>query len=203
MNGLTGKRVGARNRVAELRDLIQAPSVGTRSLDLARRAGALSETFSRMGATLSNPVLISGQPQFAALPLLAGQVVTKIVFFSGSTPLAGGKNQWFALWGASLNRLAVTSDDGSAAWAANTEKQLALTTPYTVPADGLYYVSVMVNATTVPNLIGINSVALGPGRLDPILFGRDQTNTGQTGPASAPAVATLTPNAGYPWAWVG
>ncbi len=58
------------------------------------------------------------------------------------------------LFDSSRNQLAVTSNDTTTAWAANTVKTLLVTTPYTVTTSGLYYVGIMVAATTVPTLKG-------------------------------------------------
>lgn len=174
--------------------------VSARALSLARRATALTETYSRLGAPLQNQaILASGTLQLVALPVTAGMVISAITFVSATTALAGGSNQWFALYDNSLNLLATTADDTSTAWAANAEKTLTLTAPFTVPSDALYYLGIVVVATTPPSLIGVgsSSVPLGMG---PALAGRDNTHTGLTNPASAPAVASLSSVGGYPWA---
>jgi len=169
---------------------------------LARRTGALAETFSRLGQGIGNQAaLVSGQLQFIAIPLLAGTTVSRITFEAGTTPLSGGNNQWFALWSFALAQLGITNDDTSTAWSASAEKGLNLVTPYVIPISSLYYLSCMVNAATPPSLMGIAANS-GPASLAPMLGARDSTHTGLTNPASAPAPPTLSANGSYPWAWV-
>lgn len=177
--------------------------VGPRAIAITRRSLATAETFPRMGATLgSQSALVSGQQQFVAITLLAGMTITSIVFYSGGTALAAGTNQWFGLWDSSRNQLRLTSDDGANAWAANAEKSLNLTTPYVISADGLYYLSCMVAGGTLPTLIGVASSGAHLGAA-PVLGGRDQTNTGLTTPATAPATAATLASAGvYLYAYV-
>ena len=49
--------------------------------------------------------------------------------------------------------LGQTADQTTGAIAANSVKDLALTTPYQVEKAGLYYVGIMVKATTVPSVV--------------------------------------------------
>jgi hypothetical protein len=90
-----------------------------------------------------------------ALPLCAGDVVTKLAFKSGATAAVVPANWWFALYDTAGNLLSQTADQLTAAWALDTVKDLALVTPYTAPAPGVYYAGVMVKATTPPSLIGV------------------------------------------------
>lgn len=172
--------------------------------DLVARTNSLAETYSRIGASMLNTVaaLVTGDEFLVAIPLRAGMLVSTIVFYSGGTALSGGSNQWFSLRNSSLGLLGVTSDDTSTAWAANAEKPLNLATAYLVPSNGLYYLGIMVNATTVPTLSGVNSISGALGGLAPVLTGRDQTHTGLTNPASAPTTSTLATTGAYPWAYV-
>lgn len=88
------------------------------------------------------------------ITLPIGAVISNITFFSGGTALSSGNHQYFGLYDSTRTRLAVTADDTSTAWAARTKKTLALTSPYTVTATGLYYVAILVDATTVPTIVG-------------------------------------------------
>lgn len=168
-----------------------------------RRSGAIAEAFPRWVAKMENlsAALTSGQQLFAPLVLQAGQVISQIGFWSGTTALSGGSNQWFGLWDVSRNKLAVTNDDTTTAWGANAEKLLTIATPYVVSSDGLYYASIMINATTVPTLLGISTQGNITGAV-PVLTARDTTNTGLTNPASAPATATFALAGSLPWAYV-
>jgi len=102
-------------------------------------------------AALTTQVMTS-----VALYLEAGDVVTNLTFCAATTAAGTPTNWWFALYdtAATPALLRQTADQTSTAWAANTAKTLALATPYTVPATGVYYAAVHVKATTVPTLLG-------------------------------------------------
>lgn len=161
--------------------------------------GVLAESYARDTGTGSQNVLTSGRQSFVAVYLNAGEVVTSITFTSGSsTGASGATNIWFSLYSAAAAKLAVTADDAASGWAVGVRKTLALATPYTVPTSGIYYVGVMVAATTVNQLLGISqntNIALLP----PIVAGIDNTNTGLTTPATAPATAVFTANGLMPY----
>lgn len=164
------------------------------------RTGAITETMPRTAMSSAGlAFLVSGQQSFVAVPLLAGQTVNNITFYSGTTAVVTPTHQWFSLYDASGNKLAVTSDDTTTAWAAQTEKTLALTAPFTVTSSGLYYFGCTVAAATVPTMCGIagnNGYTLAPA-----IAARDTTHTGLTDPTTAPAVAALVGLASHPWAW--
>ena len=81
-------------------------------------------------------------------------VVTSLSFVAGNTALASGTAGWHALYDSSGNLLRQSAAQGATAWAANTARKLALTSPYTVPADGWYIVATSTTASTVQTLIG-------------------------------------------------
>ncbi len=153
-----------------------------------RPSGSIAETFSRIGAPFANQAtLSSGRLQLVLIPLTAGQVISSITFVSSTTALASGTNQWFALFDAGRNQLAVTVDDGATAWASGSPKTLTITGGYTVPTTGAYYVGVVVVATTVPSLAGVAITTSAASVLAPVTCG--SSNTGLTTPASCPATA--------------
>lgn len=88
--------------------------------------------------------------------LRGGDVITNISVRSGATAANTPTNYWLALYSAAATPalLAQTADQTSTAWAANTTKTLALATPQTITADGIYWVGIMVTATTPPTLLG-------------------------------------------------
>lgn len=102
-------------------------------------------------AALTTQVMTS-----VAVYLEAGDVVTNLTFVSATTAAGTPTNWWFALYSSAATPalLRQTADQTSTAWAANTAKTVALSTPYAVPATGIYYAAVMVKATTVPTLAG-------------------------------------------------
>lgn len=169
---------------------------------LNRRTLAIAESFPRQIAANSS-ALVFGQMQFVAIPLLKGQIVSKIGFVSGTTAISGQTNQWFALWNSAVGLIGTTTDDTTTSWPANTEKALSMQANYTVLADALFYVSVLVAGATTPNsVLAIASNAAITG-LAPALQGRDTTHTLLTNPASAPSTATLAVSSIAPYAWVG
>ena len=93
-----------------------------------------------------------------SLPIkfVAGEVVTNLSFRSGATAAGTPLNWWFALYDDSATPalLAQTADQTTTAWAANTTKTLALATAQTIDATGVYWVSIMMKATTVVTLLG-------------------------------------------------
>jgi hypothetical protein len=90
------------------------------------------------------------------VPLQAGDLVTNITFKSGATAADTPTNWWFALYDTSATpaKVGQTADQTTTAWAANTVKTLALTTPYRVTTTGVHYVGIMVKATDLPSLVG-------------------------------------------------
>lgn len=155
---------------------------------LLRPTGAIAESIPRWaaGASLS---IVSGRQTLALLWLEAGQPVTTILLCSGATAAVSPTNQWFTLYSSALAKLAVTADDLTAGWAANTAKGLTVASgPYIVPTSGFYYVGVVVVAGTTPTIACSQSTAGLVGRAL-IGTGADLTNTGLTTPSTAPATA--------------
>jgi hypothetical protein len=105
-----------------------------------------------------------------AIPLRAGDVITNISVRSGATAANTPTNYWVALYSkaATPALLAQSADQTSTAWAANTTKTLALATAQTITEDGIYWVGIMVKATTPPTLlgaIGAPAIVTGEGNL--------------------------------------
>lgn len=121
--------------------------------------------------------------------LEAGTVVTNLSFFSGGTAAGTPTNYWFTLRDINRVLLARSNDQLTAAWAINSEKKLAMQTPYTVTTSGLYYAGLMVKATTVPNLVGNNRVATID-QLAPIVQGQTADTGLTTTPPSTAGVIT-------------
>lgn len=168
---------------------------------LARPDGALYETIPEDIAGDNLAALTTAQLFLVALGIPAGTVVTAITFWSGSTALDTGANQWFALFDRSRVKLAVTSDDTSTAWAANTKKTLNLTAPYAVNTDGLYYAGIMVKGTTPPTLTGKSLTLSSVAASAPIRCGTSDGTL--TDPASCPATATAITGGGLiPYAYI-
>lgn len=116
-----------------------------------RRLDAVADT-----GALTTQVMTS-----VALYLRKGDVVTSLTFRSGATAAGTPTNWWFALYSSAATPalLAQSADQTSTAWAANTNKTLALASPVTIKEDGVYWAAVMVKATTVPSLVGVSTTA--------------------------------------------
>jgi hypothetical protein len=115
--------------------------------------GLIRETYpvDEAGANLSAGG--TGIMYYSAIVLFAGDVVTNLSFAAATTPLTMGSNAdgnlWFALYDSTAALLRQTADQGgSATWAANTAKTLALSSAYTVLTTGVYYATYMVNSGT-------------------------------------------------------
>lgn len=93
--------------------------------------------------------------------LRKGDVVTNLTFRSGATAAGTPTNWWFALYSSAATPalLAQSADQLTTAWAATTNKTLALSSAQTISADGWYWAAVMVKATTVPTLVGVSTTA--------------------------------------------
>jgi hypothetical protein len=90
-----------------------------------------------------------------------GMKLSSLTFFSGTTALATGTNQWFCLVRHSdATVVAVTSDDTSTAWAANTAKTLTFASAWTPDDDTPVWAGVMVAATTPPSMLGLDHNAV-------------------------------------------
>ena len=169
-------------------------------LDPLRPTAAQAESIARAYAVADAAALATGVLTFVACYLQAGIPVNSITAVSGGTAAGTPTNQWFALYDAGLNKLAVTADDTTTAWAANAAKTLAISPSFTPTYTGLHYIGVMVKATTVPTLTGAATRAVITG-LTPKTAG---SSTGSlTNPASAPSVAAaLTAIAATPYVYV-
>lgn len=137
---------------------------------------------------------------FGGTVLRAGVSYNGIAFMTGTTALATGTRQWFTLVRLSDRaHLRSTVDDTSTAWAANTRKRLALSSPLIVDVDTPVYVGIMVAATTVPSLMGkANTLSVNINTLVPILGGT--STAALTTPVADGTIATaLTADRNMPY----
>lgn len=156
---------------------------------------ALAQSIPRWAVNnTSSTVLVSGRQQFYRIWLTTG-TVNSITFVSGAAGATTPTNQWFSIYDANRNKLAVTADDTTTAWGASSAKTLTISGGYTISTEGDYYIGIMVAATTVPQL----AIAASAGSIAvfaPVIAGSDNTNTGLTTPATAPAIAAALSSAG-------
>lgn len=172
--------------------------------DDALPTGAIRVSTDRRVVATNQTALTSGQPRMVAIQLQAGDIITSITFVTGTTAPASPTHQWFALYDSSRNLVRVTGDDTNAAWASSSPKTLNLSSSYTVPSTGMYYLGILVTATTMPTLFATNGASQMVGvTVLPILCG-NSSSAGLTTPATAPATAgALATSIGVPLAYVG
>jgi hypothetical protein len=156
--------------------------------------GALYETFDRnLCDEVNTAVLSSGRLSLQAIYIPAGVTVNSISFWSATTAAGTPTNQLFGLYDNNLNLLRSSNNDTTTAWAANSRKTIALTSAFTTTYSGLYYLGIMVTATTVPTLKG-NTAKVG-GQLNagaPSMGGTSNTGLTTALPATATAPGTVT-----------
>lgn len=161
--------------------------------------GAIAQTYPRwLGAANLTGALVSQKMNLYGIWLPKRRTVTSITFISGTTALSAGVHQLFGLYDSSLALLGKTADATSAAWGSNTPKTLSLTTPFVTTYSGLHYVAIMVQATTVPTLLGFNSGNTGTIGIAPVLGGE---STGSLTDLPATAVA-ITARSNFPYAYL-
>ena len=153
-------------------------------------SGTLAETMPRMLCSEANlAALTSGTLLLTAIYLKAGMRCNNISFHSATTAAGTPTNQFFALYDINRALLAQTANATTTAWAANSIATRALTATYVVPSDGLYYVGIMVTATTVPTLKGLTAkTASQLAGQTPILHGNSTTALTTTLPNPAAAI---------------
>lgn len=156
---------------------------------VAAPAGGVYETMPRWICGTNSTALTSGTVYLTAIWLPKGLTVTSISFLNGATAIVAGTHQQFGLYDSSRARLAVTNDDTSTAWAANSVKTLNLSAPFVTTYAGLYYIGYIVTAATPPTPMSRIGDA-GANAVPPILVG--SADTGVTAlPANAAALTAI------------
>lgn len=153
--------------------------------------GTLAETMPRETCPEVNTAAptASGTLFLQAIYLTAGQLVSNIIASSATTAAGTPTNYFFALYDGNRNLLAQSANQTTTAWAANTVKTLAMSTPYRVATSGLYYIGVMMTATTIITMKG--GTAKTGGQLAaavPILHGTSTTGLTTSLPNPAAAI---------------
>ena len=109
-------------------------------------ASNVAETFPRLMATNNNTYTI---PHFQAVYLYAGQVVNSVKFATSTTAGSALTSQWVGLFNSSGLCVAIGTQSLTT-MAANTLFTWSLSSAYTVPTTGLYYVGIGIYGTTSP-----------------------------------------------------
>mgnify|MGYP000334863750 CR=1 FL=1 len=115
-------------------------------------AGSKAETIPRQLVSESSASVANGTLLLVGIRLEAGMLVSSISFFSSSTAAGTPTNQIFCLYNKQGQLLAQSANDTTTAWAANSIKKLNLTSPFLIPTGDMYYIGLVVTATTMPNM---------------------------------------------------
>lgn len=183
-----GLKVGTVSPLAERKRVLWMPT------------GSFDQSFDRELISTTGVTITSGTLRLTGkLAVPAGQPVTSISFY-GVGAVVTPANWWFCLVRASdLSVLGKTADQTTTAWAASTEKTLAITGgPLTFSVETAVYAGILQVAAT-PSTMGASaapSVMIGAA---PSLGGN--STTGLTDPASLGATAgAITAAANMLWA---
>lgn len=118
-------------------------------------SGCKGATFDRSLCPEVNTTLTTtGQVYMELIWIPAGTVVSQIRIWSATTAAGTPTHYNAGLYDTSGNQLATGTDKTSTAWAANTMTSFSMSTPYTVPTSGLYFVAYSMVATTCPTIKG-------------------------------------------------
>lgn len=188
-----------------------AIAVGARIDQLLKPSTAIRETFPRAfpAPMVSSSVLASGVLYLSAIALLKSDPPIKGITFDFSTTAAvSPTNWWYCLLDANRNLLAITADQTTRAINSGDITELAIAqvasgaaTQYQVTADGLYYLGIMVKASTEPSILVNTSVPLSQRAVAPKLCG--SADSGLTTPPTFPfTAAAITANAALCYAYV-
>lgn len=112
----------------------------------------LYDSASDTGSVALTTQVMTAVPIFLA----AGETVTNVSFFVGTTAAGTPTNWWAALYSnaAIPALLAQSADQTTTAAAAFTKETLALATAQLISKSDVYWVAIMFKATTVPTLLG-------------------------------------------------
>lgn len=152
-------------------------------------------------AVNNSATIVSGKLNLMAVYLVAGQVISNFSWDNGSTAGVALTHQWAGLYSNAFAQLAVTSDKTTTAIPAATAFTWAVATTgagvastYTATYSGLYYVGLMIAATTtMPTPCASGGAIQSPANAHAPAFGG--SDTGQTTVPAFPHTAA-TPSAG-------
>jgi hypothetical protein len=119
---------------------------------LANGATPTMESFPRILISVWSAAFTTGSMGHTMLPLVAGDVVTSLTFYTGTTGAGTPTNWWFALYDTAATPALMdqSADQTTTPIAAQTKYTLNLATPQTITVTGRYYACFMVKATTTP-----------------------------------------------------
>ncbi len=163
--------------------------------------GALFQNFDRQLAGNTAIAPTSGTMRLVSIWLPAGTLVTSATFCAGTTAMSGGTHGWAALYDSSLALVGSQSaNDTGITWAANAAKTFTFGSTYTTTYTGLYYVGLLMVASTMPTMCG-QTIGIGISGMAPAMGGNSTTSLTTTAPNPAAAISGGT--AGMIYCYVG
>ena len=167
--------------------------------------GTFAQNYPKNLISADNAIGTTGLITGMSVALHAGDVITKASVMVGATAGATLTHKYFALYSnATIPALIGTQqvDDTGASMAANTLYTGTFGAPFTITADGLYWVALCITGTTIPTLLGrAQATVAAQNTAFNTLFGNQGVCATATGAAStAPAtMASLTNLVVQPW----
>lgn len=147
---------------------------------------AVWQSMPRWATMLQTVAIASGTINVTAGIVPGGTPITSIVYTAGSTAGSGITHSWaFIADFATRAILAISADDTTAAWAANSQRVFTLGALWTPAANAEVFFGLMVSGTTPPTLQGVTPLVQSAG-LAPAICGA--STAGQTTP---PALGTV------------
>jgi hypothetical protein len=141
-----------------------------------------------------------------AMPVFAGDIITKISFCVGATAGATLTHNFVVLYSAATVPLllAQSTDAAQAAMAANTVFTGTLTAPFTILSTGFLWAGILVTGTTIPTLLSkvtnVNATAAAAlNTLTGLTNGLSVTATGAAGAVAPATMASITQLAVQPY----
>lgn len=158
----------------------------------------IAESFPRRNLSVFTP--LSGYQYLSAVLYQKGQVVTKIGFWTGSTPAVTPTHWWTGLYAEDVAQglpsyptvktmLRQSADQTTTALGAGAAFAPNLSSTYTIPATGMYLHAFCIVAATMPTIVADGSLSTVPAALKAAnqrLCGREGS-----GAYTTPSAATL------------
>lgn len=184
---------------AEIIGGTQAADAIQRAGILARAQGIFAETAPRW-AMSAGSILLDGAVNYAAVALLAGDVITNLntVVTTGGVALTLSKLGVYDKLG---NRLALSADQG-AAWQATGMMTAAMLAPYAVLTSDLYYFAVVSKGGVLPTMLR-NAVSGVTAALS-VIGSKPPPLSAQAGQTDLPATGTIVAGSATAFGvWIG
>lgn len=182
---------------------LDANSLGTKrapAWNAYKQTGVVRENYGRDRVFAQMTALTAQRLYLFGIGLVAGDSIAGFRFRSGTTALSGGAHAWCGLFDSSRVALKLSAaDDTGVTWGATADKDFALSSAYVIPTTDFYYAGLMIDASTMPTMIGLTQFSSTVSGLAPITI--IAADTGLTTLPNLPFTAGAG-SAGVTWAWV-